>query len=179
MRYSLYSLIIFVVFIGVLYYIVTILSPWDEQAVNQAVDRFGLLTGSEFQEFVIEGIENGSVFYLLNIKNVIAIGVVLLVVIVSGFSALHLFIDKLFFRKFYENPSVFSSIRRGTILGLLVESLVLLRLNGSFETYIVAGCIVLTALIEVLFLTILDRRKNTEKLQGKIVPVTNKDLPKT
>lgn len=167
MRYSLYSLIIFIVFLGILYYIVTSLSPWNEQAVNQAVERFGLLTGSEFQEFVKEGIANGSIFYLLNLKNLIAIGIVLLVVIVSGFSAIHLFFDKLFFKKFYENPSIFNPVRRGTILSLLIEGLIVLRLSGSFEIYIVAGCIVLAILIEVLFLVIFKKQKDTEKSEEK------------
>ena len=159
MRYTIYSLIIFLAFGGIFYYLLDTLSPWNEDAVNFTVERFGLLTGAEFSEFVNEGVETGTVFGLLDLKNVAALGIVGLITVTSGFSTLHTFVDKLFFRKFYERASIFNAVRRGVLLGILVAALIILRLNGSLDPYIMAGIVVFVVLVEVLVMSFGRRSK--------------------
>ena len=166
MRYAVYSLIIFAVFGGIFFYLLNSLSPWNVDAVNTAIERFGLLTNVEFHDFVKESVRDGSIFSLLNLKNLAILGVVGLVAVASAFSTIHFFVDKLFFKKFYEKPSVFNAVRRGVLLGLLAETFIMLRLLGSFELYIVAGCVVLVGLIEVLFVMV-GKKEGRERKERK------------
>jgi len=166
MKSALYSLIIAIVFAGILFYLVGSLSPWNNSAVDLAVERFGLLTNEDFKDFIAQSVREGTIINLLDVKNLIILSVVALVTITSAFSTIHFFLDKLFFKKFYEKPSVFNAVRRGILFSLLAETLVILRLLGSFELYIVVGCVILAILIELLFVMIVGK-KGEEKAKRR------------
>ncbi len=165
MRYSIYALIICVVFTGIFIYLINTLSPWNQDAVNAIIERFNLLTGAQFREFVAEGLNNGNVFELLNLKNLIILLVVGLIAFTSGFSTIHLFVDKLFFRKFYENPSVFHAVRRGMLIGLVIIALSILRLVGSLDFLVFAGCAVFAILVEALVMAFAGRHHHKEEVE--------------
>src|SRR5687768_9204053 len=99
MRYSFYSLIICLAFAGIFLYLINALSPWNEEAVNATVERFGLLTGTEFKDFVDAGLSSGTIFGLLDLKNLTVLFSIGLISFVAGFACVHLFLDKLFFKK--------------------------------------------------------------------------------
>jgi uncharacterized membrane protein len=131
--------------------------------------------------FIVSIFFSGLFFYLINyalipynsenivdIRNLIIVSIVLILAIASLFSTVHQFIDKLFFRKFFEKPHIFMAIRRGVLLGILLLSIAWLRIFGFWEMHTAILVFVLIILIEALFISFgsgkkSETREKTEK----------------
>lgn len=99
---------------------------------------------------------------VIDIQNLIIISGLFVICVAFFFAFLHLLIDKLFFRKFYEKPGVFPAIRRGMLLGIFLAGLAWLRIFNFDEVHIVLLIFSLILLIEGLFLSF---KKGLEKVR--------------
>lgn len=90
----------------------------------------------------------------LDITNFSIVTIVFLALVASIFTVFHLIIDKLFFRKFYEEPKIFVAVRRGILLGILLSGLAWARVFGYWQWHIVAVVTALVLLFELLFISI-------------------------
>jgi hypothetical protein len=94
-------------------------------------------------------IRNGQILKYIS-NNVYIAAVTILSSIFSFFMVLHLTIDKIFFKNYYEQASLFDAIRRGLVLDLVIGLVIYLKLYG-----IDLGTIVLVPIffliIEILF----------------------------
>lgn len=90
---------------------------------------------------------------VIDIQNLIIISGLFVLCVAFFLAFFHLLIDKLFFRKFYERPSVFPAIRRGMLLGVFLAGLAWLRIFNFDEVHIVLLIFSLMLLIEGLFLS--------------------------
>ena len=106
---------------------------------------------------------NGLLFYLVNFalipyrdngdldtKNVIVVSIVACLAIMSNFAVVHLIIDKLFFRRFYEKPKTFLAYRRGILLGILFSGFAWLQILDLKQWHIRLLFVFLVILIEIL-----------------------------
>lgn len=66
------------------------------------------------------------------------------------FNTIHLTVDKLFFKNFYQKASFFDSIRRGSLFIISLFLMVMLGLSGYLFNDLLLGLVVIL-LIEVLF----------------------------
>lgn len=66
------------------------------------------------------------------------------------FIAIHLLIDKFFFKNYFEKASVFDATRRGVIIGIVISVIFYLRLSGyDFQTQLLVT--ILAIALEILF----------------------------
>lgn len=98
------------------------------------------------------------------------------------FNTIHLTLDKLFFKNFYEKASFFDSVRRGFILVLTIFFFVLLNLSGYLAKDLILG-VILILLLEVLFTiyikdSILQFLQKTYQRAQKAQPATIQSVAK-
>ncbi|MFQ5492962.1 MAG: hypothetical protein ACE5DX_02260 [Candidatus Dojkabacteria bacterium] len=135
-------------------------SPWNTDAVQLAIERYGLETQDNFTEFVDQAMEFGLIWSLIDIKNLLLLLALLGGAVVSGFAVLHLIIDKLFVKKFYEKPNVSVAFRRGVLVYLVIVSLILLRLIAGLFWYNALAVLILAVSIEYAFVNYFKDRGN-------------------
>lgn len=143
----LFALCVF--FIAVSYYLVTTLNPFNEEQIAQLVRSENIKVSEEFQEVVTELIDKGLILEFLDVRNVLLLGTTVTLAVLSGFMFVHTVIDKLFFRKFYEQPSLLLAFRRGVLVCLALVSIFIYRLFAA-EWYLTVLTIGLLIIIEVM-----------------------------
>ncbi len=165
--------ILSIAFFGLAGFFMTINSPFNNQklqeyAIEQEIeeDNFdGLLT--EIDSLIEKGI-------ILEYLSTNALVALFLIIIAVTFlvASMHYFLDKLFFKEFYENASIFDAIRRGFVVSALISVSFYLRLiNGRPEEILLSLFIII--LIEFLFSVVL-KKPILEVLQN----LKKKKLPK-
>lgn len=115
---------------GIAYYFLINLSPFDQQKINELISEKNIQEG-EYEELVNELqilVGEGRIIEYLNV-NAVAASLIILIAIFFFFIAVHLFLDKLFFKKFFENPSLALAIRRGLLFVLGIGLIIYLRLR--------------------------------------------------
>ncbi|MDD3648295.1 MAG: hypothetical protein PHS44_07420 [Candidatus Dojkabacteria bacterium] len=90
----------------------------------------------------------------LSLRNFTIVTILFITVVASMFTFIHLVVDKIFFRKFYEGPKVFVGLRRGVLLGILLSGLAWARVFGYWEWHIILVVVALVFLFELLFVNI-------------------------
>jgi hypothetical protein len=145
------------------YYLITQYSPFDLQKVQELIQQKQIeesniaLLNQEFETLKSEGL-------LINYLSPIAIGAFLLLAggVVSAVIAFHLSIEKLFFRKFYEEPDFKVALRRALIIGLGFAAIIALQVLGYDNQFLIFP-VVIGILIEFGFY--ITRQSRKVKLQ--------------
>jgi len=83
--------------------------------------------------------------------------------ILCFFVCIHLFVDKLFFKNFYERASLFIAIRRGLLLCLSIGAIILFKLY-KVETYVLFLVPIAALTIEGVFLFNSKARQKKEEI---------------
>lgn len=134
MKKVLLSLII-TAFFGILfYYLLSSVSPWNREKVFEYLEKFEITHGEDFDKFINDTLEAGLILDYLDLKNVIIIFITGAATFTGLFASLHLLIDKLFFKKFFEEPNVVNAIRRGIWFPVLFLIFTLVKLIGGFTS---------------------------------------------
>jgi hypothetical protein len=134
------------------------LTPWNLEEVEKAKTQFSLETAEQFDAFVEDSIQLGLITQLMNLNNIVVWLVLLGAAVVSGFMSVHLFIDKMFFKRFFEQPDLWLAARRGVIIYLAMVSLVILRLIAALFWYNALSVVLLALLIELGITSFLKNR---------------------
>lgn len=128
MRRALIFLLIGLFFAILFVYLLSNLSVWNTDELVKILDRLNIKSGESFELFIEESKSAGIIFDYLNLRNIVVIFITWSATFVCLFSALHMFVDKLFKRKIKEEPDYITAIRRGIFIILMVDFLVILRL---------------------------------------------------
>lgn len=112
-------------------YLLTILNPFDEAAAATLISSQSIKSSTEFIELVKELTAKGLIFDYLNIKNILIIAATGLSSLICLFFTLHLIVDKLFIKKFYEQPSIFTAARRAVLFALAIAGSIVSRVYGG------------------------------------------------
>ncbi len=148
MRKSLISLLIAVFFSVLLTFISYSYSPFDNTGLENIVQRYGITEEAEFREIIAKSVDLGVVWEFLDLRVLTAWSVALAGLVISFIVFLHLTIDKLFFKQFFEQPDVLIALRRGALIFFVVYMFLGLHLMGALVWY--------TAVITILLLTIFE-----------------------
>jgi hypothetical protein len=154
---------VFLVIIGL--YITYYQNPFILGQVQIAAKRDNILTDEAFLAHLGTYIDDGLIWQLLNIKQLIAWLGIWSGVIIGIIATFHLFFDKLFFRKFYEEPDILLAVRRGAYLALTLLGAIFLRLINGLFWYNITSIALLFLFIEILLLSISKERKETKTHQ--------------
>ena len=146
--------IVFLIFLFLLLvggYITAFQNPFVSSAVLKLAEVNNFYTDNEVVYQIPTLIKNGLIWELIDFRVFYAWLALIAATIGSFIAFLHLLIDKLFFRKFYEQPSLVLAIRRGFFVSLIIVGSIFFRLINGFEWYNIASLTFLFACIEVLF----------------------------
>lgn len=149
MRKSLVSLLIAIFFLVLLVFISFQYSPFDDSGLQSIIQRYGITESDEFREIVSRSIDLGVVREFLNLKVIIAWSMALAGVVVSFVVSLHLAIDKLFFKQFFEQPNLLVALRRGVLVFLTIYMLLSLHILGAFAWYTAFTTLLLFMIFEI------------------------------
>lgn len=128
MKYFIVILTVGIFFLGIFFYFLNNTSPFQIELLQEKVNEAGIRKDDweSFNSFLESSIENGTIQNYLT-GDIILVYLSLCVGASFVFSALHLGLDKLFFKKFYESPSKIDAIRRGILFGVAIGITLYLR----------------------------------------------------
>jgi hypothetical protein len=152
MRSIFISFAIAILFSGLFVYLLDNLSPITESGYEIVENEFGVNTQENFVLLIPEIRRAGILSDVLNMGNIIAMGIVVWLVVASTFSTIHLFIDKMFFKEFYKQPDWDIALRRSIIFSSLILVVLYLRILGYLNIPLLILLSVIVGLIELLFL---------------------------
>jgi len=158
--------IIAIFFILVFVYATTTLSPWDKGKFNEFTNQYGIKNQTDLLENFNSIVDTGLTLKLISTRNVLIWLVLLAQAIIFGFAAIHTLIDKLFFKKFFEQPSLVIAFRRGFFLYLIFLGILFLRLIGGLYWY---NGLAIAALFIGLELAITNLQRHKTKIVSKKV----------
>lgn len=158
MRRGLLSLLIAIFFGTLLLFISFNYSPFDIDGLDNIIQRYGITEEAELIEVIQRSIALGIAWEFLDLGVLTAWILIMAGFVISLFTSIHLFIDKLFFRKFFESPKIQPALRRGIMLYLLIFTIAGLRLMGALEWYTVLITVVLLVTVEIIFITNLKKQ---------------------
>lgn len=144
--------------LGLLIYIGLTFSPYDNEKLVEIAATVGISDPNLLTDNVEDLIDYGLVFALLDTKVfyiMIILGLAFTVTLVGG---LHMLVDKLFYKKFYEEPKVWPALRRGVILFLVIFGILFFRLIGGLMLQNAALIVILGIVLELLFMKFTDDR---------------------
>ncbi|MBD3279902.1 hypothetical protein GF389_00040 [Candidatus Dojkabacteria bacterium] len=147
-------------------------SPLDTEALMADLDSEGINTQAGTIAYIEESIELGTLPEYVDYQNLLLVGVFFSGAVFSLLSSVQILIDKLFFKKFYENPRYPVAYRRAGLVIAGIDSLVLLRIFLGFDL-IIAGTIIVLLMIIEGFLTF--GAKNLEQSENSKDEVPTKE----
>jgi hypothetical protein len=146
--------LMFVFFLGILFYVLVYQNPLISDSVLKIAASKGFTTDNAVINNIPLFINNGLIWDVLDFKKLAALLVALTGSIVCLVSGVHLLIDKLFFRKFFEQPALIPALRRGILVAIVVIMPIFFRLINGLVWYNVASIVVLCICIEILIVNV-------------------------
>lgn len=137
----------------VLFYIFKEFSPFELSKLEELIKINSLAPGEwdKLNQLLKEQFDKGLIFQYLSSTAYFAFGIAL-AAIFSFFAAIHLFIDKLFFRSFYEKPSLFDAIRRAGLFVFAIGLMLFMKLSLLDNLYILLVPVA-TLVIEIILVS--------------------------
>jgi hypothetical protein len=164
MRKYFILLILSVFFAFVTYYLLQTLNPFDTAKIAQLAESQNIAVVEELKEVEIELIQKGLILEYLDLRHLIIILLVGSLSVISGFTFVHLVVEKVVFRKFYQQPSTYTAVRRGAFLCLAIITAILYRLYAA-EAYLTFVTWILLFVMEVIITRVLAKPHEETKNQ--------------
>ena len=159
MRRVAFVWLIFFFFLGVLIYIGLFQNPFNQTKLLEFATNKGISTDNAILNAVPYFIDTGLIWDVLEIRIFIAAVVAFFGAIVFLVAGIHLLIDKLFLRKFFEEPAMFSAFRRGFLISMVIIFPIFFRLINGFVWYNFLSVVALAICIEILTLNVMGKQK--------------------
>jgi hypothetical protein len=144
------------IFGTLLFYIAFKYTPYNADKLMELAGDEGVLNADVFTDNIDDLIEYGLLIPVLD-QQVFYIEIVLSgVFVVCLVAAIHMLVDKLFYKKFYESPSVMKAFRRGIIVFSVLIGWFFFRIIGglSFLNFILM--LILGIFLELLLIQFVD-----------------------
>ena len=147
-------------------YLVHTLNPFDTEATREIISAEKIRTVTDFGFLVQELMSKGLVWDYINLRNFSLVVGSIAAAYVSLFTFLHLIIDKLFFRKFYQQASLGMAIRRGVLSALAILGALVSQMYG-LELYVAGLWLLLMLIIELVVWKFFQPEVDPETTQDK------------
>lgn len=135
-------------FIYVSSFLIRTQTPWDKEGLNTELEAQEIESNEETIEYINETIELGLIWDYINLKSFVIVSLSIGLAVGCIFASIHTFIDKLFFKKFYEETEWLIAFRRGIELSLILLSFVILRLMSGLTIFTAIPIVFIIILIE-------------------------------
>ncbi len=153
MRFTWVFLILALLFGYLTNYIWHTQTPFQKDRLTQDFLIEEIVTNEQAILFIQENVELGTIYHYLNIKNLIVLFVFASLSLGSFIIFTHTLIDKLFFKKYYEEANMKIALRRAVMLIALVGILAVLRLIAGLTWFTFIPLFCLFCLIEYFFVS--------------------------
>lgn len=154
----------------ILFYILKEFSPFELSKIDELIRMNAILPGEwdKLNVLIQQQITKGLIFQYLSSTAYVAFGVAL-AAIFSFITALHLFFDKLFFRSYYENPSVYNATRRSFLIVITLGLVFYMKLS-FLETQTIILVPIAALVLEIIIATTINPflRSKLTKVQNKV-----------
>lgn len=147
-----------IIMLGLSIYLFQTLPPFDLSKINTLIveNKIEIDQETTLQSTIQELVASGEIINYFSTNLIIGAGI-FFTGIFFLFTAIHLSVDKLFFRKYYESPSVFSASRRAFLFCICIISMIYMKLN-LLDNLTLLGIPVVYFLIEVMITRIIVAR---------------------
>ena len=152
--------------LALIIYIGATFSPFDNQKVTDLATSIGMTSGQDLTDNAGTLIDDGIIFSVLDMKVFVVLVILAGAFTVCFFGGAHMLIDKLFYKKFYEEPRVWRAIRRGILVYLVLLSLLMYRFIDALDIVNSLLVIGLAGVTEILMIKFVD--KQTQSSDNKI-----------
>lgn len=151
MRRVLLYLIFGISFISLGVFLVGELSPFDSSKIEELIVSENIVSGDieSLNQRLSEIEERGLLINYLS-ENAYIVGGIILLGIFMLFTGIHLVVDKIFFKNFYEKPSHFDALRRALLLCISITALAYSKLTNSDEILYILS-ILTPIMFEIVF----------------------------
>ena len=102
---------------------------------------------------------------MLVLQNLLVVSLVIVIDLGLVIAMVHILIDKLFFRKFYQNIRIGLGIRRGMIISTTVVSIFVMKILGYGEIQYLIMIVILGILVEAMIM-LLRKKPITDSSQS-------------
>jgi|GEM_PF-5372021 len=150
MKLAALFLVLLVVGVFMALYIVNSQALINWNVADTYLNQQVIVTQVEAETFLAQYYQRGLLFNLLNKRSLLGLVLSSAFIVAGVFGLLHLLIDKLFFKKFYEPPNYVAAIRRAVWLSTLPTALAALLLFNYWSTQLALLTLVLYAVIEII-----------------------------
>lgn len=149
-RVGLY-LILGIIFALISFFLLQELSPFNPLKIEELIQSEEIEEGDfiRLNNEIDNLIDRGLIVSYLS-ENAYIVFFCIILSILFLFISIHLIIDKLFFKNFYENASHFDAVRRALLLGISIGLLVFAKLSNA-EIYVFLLLVIIPLLIEIVF----------------------------
>lgn len=162
MRSVFLSFIISLIFLGLFIYLADNLPIFYEDQIPIIQEQFAIQTNEEFILLFNDLKKRGLLIEIVNKNNVYVTLSMLFLFILSTISTLHLLIDKLFFKKFYQQPDIFPAIRRAFWFAIIVIMIIFMYFWAFINYWTTFMTFLSFGLIEYVLTKVLNRKINTQ-----------------
>lgn len=159
---------------GLFIYLVNNLAVFDQDEIDYFREKYNLLTSEEFEKFFMDLKNAGLLFQIVKTKNFVSITIVAFMLLVTSFSVIHMFIDKLFFKRFYEDPNILKAFRRGIFFAAFIIIILLLKIFSVLDPLVFVGILILIVGLEFVITKYLTGSNETNNEDKKVKKETLK-----
>lgn len=141
-----------IVFFGLFSFMISNLEFMDVTKLDSFQDEFHIQNQEDF-DIVFEQIKDkGLALNYINLNNFFALIIILICLCFSTLCAIHLVVDKMFFKTFYQQPDLLPALRRGFLLSFGFCSIILLRVLAVLNIWLVISILIIIVLVEYMFM---------------------------
>ncbi len=160
MKYVLSLFLISLVLIYLAIFFVKNQSPFDKGRLMADLSQYSIETNRDTLKYLSKSYELGLLVDYIDWKNFLTTLFLISLSVIFSIATLHSFIDKLFFKKFYQVPNLFLSFLRGIELTTLGIIILILKLTATFDIIIIIPVVVLLLLIDHLIVSLRQNSKD-------------------
>ena len=133
------------------YYFVSIGSPFEVSKIQEIAEENDISPGEwdKLDALVKEISQSVDLFEYLSRDFYIA-AVLFSIGVLFSFSSIHMFVDKIFFKEFYRQPSAYDAFRRAALLILALLTVFIMRVY-KLEIYYLVLVPIALVLVEILY----------------------------
>lgn len=164
MRYTWIFLLLALLFGYIANYVWHTQSPILKDKLMQDFEVEEIVTNEQAVYFVQDNVDLGTIYDYLNLKNLTVLILFVSLSVGSAVLFIHTLIDKLFFKKYYEEANLKVALRRALLLIIFLIFIVVLRIIAGLTWFTFVPTVILLLLIEYFFVTrSLPEKVNEEK----------------
>jgi len=177
LRTVLISFVIGVILAFTFGYYVNNFSPFELSKIEELIKKQEVEEGdfNTLNEKISEIIDEGLILDYISINGYVGYGIAMMS-IVFLFASVHIFFDKLFFKKYYERASFFDAFRRGLLIVAFITITLYSKLILLNSTEVLAAAYITLIALEILVAKFIkpDIKKWIKRVQKRIGKINDK-----